>query len=231
MREIMRGMRMLARFEVSGFKSLRDVAVDFGPFTCIAGPNGVGKSNLFDATRLLSAFSSASFSEAFSEIRAGDGQRGTVRSMLPSRCCPARVICGWRRSSLFLRRREPHEIEISANDADGVAPHLGVVRESLAPLRIESLLDPMRPLCAGYVVEVRRRWPRGDSCPSSQAPYGPWTASTRSVRSPPPVRACPLVSINGSSATGRRPMTRSTGPWSSSSWAMSVLSGFQAKRL
>jgi len=103
----MRGMRMLTRFEVSGFKSLRDVAVDFGPFTCIAGPNGVGKSNLFDATRLLSAFSRASFSEAFSEIRAGDGQRGTVRSMLPSRCCPARVICGWRRSSLFLRRREP----------------------------------------------------------------------------------------------------------------------------
>ena len=68
---------MLTRFEVSGFKSLRDVAVDFGPFTCIAGPNGVGKSNLFDATRLLSAFSRASFSEAFSEIRAGDGQRGT----------------------------------------------------------------------------------------------------------------------------------------------------------
>jgi len=99
-----------------------------------------------------------------------------------------------RLNNAFLR----YEIEISANDADGVAPHLGVVRESLAPLRIESLLDPMRPLCAGYVVEVRRRWPRGDSCPSSQAPYGPWTASTRSVRSPPPARACPLVSISGS---------------------------------
>ena len=40
---------MLTRFEVSGFKNLRDVVVDFGPFTCIAGPNGVGKSNLFDA--------------------------------------------------------------------------------------------------------------------------------------------------------------------------------------
>ena len=40
---------MLTRFEVSVFKNLRDVVVDFGPFTCIAGPNGAGKSNLFDA--------------------------------------------------------------------------------------------------------------------------------------------------------------------------------------
>ena len=73
---------MLTRFEVSGFKNLRDVVVDFGPFTCIAGPNGVGKSNLFDAIQLLSALSRTSFSRAFGEIRAGGGQRGTVRSML-----------------------------------------------------------------------------------------------------------------------------------------------------
>ena len=76
---------MLTRFEVSGFKNLRDVVVDFGPFTCIAGPNGVGKSNLFDAIQLLSALSRTSFSRAFGEIRAGGGQRGTVRSMLSPR--------------------------------------------------------------------------------------------------------------------------------------------------
>ncbi|MCR2053564.1 hypothetical protein NSA19_12095 [Actinomyces bowdenii] len=46
---------MLTRFEVSGFKNLRDVAVDLGPFTCIAGPNGVGRSNLFDAIDFLGA--------------------------------------------------------------------------------------------------------------------------------------------------------------------------------
>ena len=76
---------MLTRFEVSGFKNLRDVVVDFGPFTCIAGPNGAGKSNLFDAIQLLSALSRTSFSRAFGEIRAGGGQRGTVRSMLSPR--------------------------------------------------------------------------------------------------------------------------------------------------
>ena len=78
---------MLTRFEVSGFKSLRDVAVDFGPFTCIAGPNGVGKSNLFDATRLLSAFSRASFSEA--SVRS---VRVTVSAGLSAPCFPRGAV-------------------------------------------------------------------------------------------------------------------------------------------
>lgn len=42
---------MLTRLEVDGFKNLVGVEVDFGPLTCIAGPNSVGKSNLFDASR------------------------------------------------------------------------------------------------------------------------------------------------------------------------------------
>jgi predicted ATPase len=44
---------MLTRLKVSGFKNLVDVDVRFGPFTCVAGANGVGKSNLFDAIRFL----------------------------------------------------------------------------------------------------------------------------------------------------------------------------------
>ena len=168
---------MLTRFEVSGFKNLRDVVVDFGPFTCIAGPNGVGKSNLFDAIQLLSALSRASFSRAFGEIRAGGGQRGTVRSMLSPRVLageenlrlaaelivpgtteiahrsPFMTTGAVRRNvrlhNTFLR----YEIELSVDDSDGVAPRLGLVRESLAPLRIESLPEPMRAVCADYVVE------------------------------------------------------------------------------
>lgn len=48
---------MLTRLTVNGFKNLIGVDVRFGPFTCIAGANGVGKSNLFDAIRFLSALS------------------------------------------------------------------------------------------------------------------------------------------------------------------------------
>ncbi|QQM67921.1 AAA family ATPase [Actinomyces weissii] len=60
---------MLTRFEVSGFKNLKDVVVELGPFTCIAGQNAVGKSNLFDAIALLSALSRHTFVEACSQVR------------------------------------------------------------------------------------------------------------------------------------------------------------------
>lgn len=167
---------MLTRFEVSGFKNLRDVVVDFGPFTCIAGPNGVGKSNLFDAIQLLSALSRTSFSRAFGEIRAGGGQRGTVRSMLSPRVLAGEenlrlaaelIVPGtteivhrspFMTTGAVRRNVRPHntflryEIELSVDDSDGVAPRLGIVRESLAPLRMESLPEPIRVVCADYVV-------------------------------------------------------------------------------
>ncbi|CAM3180830.1 AAA family ATPase [Actinomyces slackii] len=73
---------MLTRFEVSGFKNLRDVVVDFGPFTCIAGQNGVGKSNLFDAIQFLSHLASGTFREAIASVRPASGQRATQESVL-----------------------------------------------------------------------------------------------------------------------------------------------------
>jgi hypothetical protein len=65
---------MLTRLKVSGFKNLLDVDVRFGPFTCIAGVNGVGKSNLFDAIQFLSALADRSPDEAAQSIR-GEGRR------------------------------------------------------------------------------------------------------------------------------------------------------------
>src|SRR3954463_11407733 len=72
---------MLTRLKVSGFKNLVDVDVSFGPFTCIAGPNGVGKSNLFDAIRFLSALADQSFMEAARSVRDERGRTGDVRSL------------------------------------------------------------------------------------------------------------------------------------------------------
>jgi predicted ATPase len=64
---------MLTRLKVSGFKNLVDVDVRFGAFTCIAGVNGVGKSNLFDAIRFLSALAQYPLTEAALKIRDGSG--------------------------------------------------------------------------------------------------------------------------------------------------------------
>ena len=60
---------MLTRLEASGFKNLVDFHLDFGPYTCIAGPNGVGKSNVFDAIRFLSLLTEHTINDAARSIR------------------------------------------------------------------------------------------------------------------------------------------------------------------
>lgn len=63
---------MLTRLIVKGFKNLVEADISFGPFTCIAGPNGVGKSNLFDAISFLSNLADKYFVEAARSVRGGD---------------------------------------------------------------------------------------------------------------------------------------------------------------
>lgn len=72
---------MLTRLRVRGFKSLEDVEVRFGPFTCIAGVNGVGKSNLFDAILFLKNLSNMSIIEAANSIRNSGKQRTSISSL------------------------------------------------------------------------------------------------------------------------------------------------------
>jgi predicted ATPase len=72
---------MLTRLKVSGFKNLVDVDVRFGAFTCVAGANGVGKSNLFDAIRFLSALADRPLVDAALSVRDEGGRGADVRSL------------------------------------------------------------------------------------------------------------------------------------------------------
>jgi predicted ATPase len=67
---------VLTRLEADGFKNLLGFTVDLGPYTCIAGPNAVGKSNIFDAIEFLSLLADHPFMEAAQRLRA-HGTRGT----------------------------------------------------------------------------------------------------------------------------------------------------------
>ena len=60
---------MLTRLEANGFKNLVDFTLELGPYTCIAGPNGVGKSNIFDAIRFLSLLTEHTMNDAARCIR------------------------------------------------------------------------------------------------------------------------------------------------------------------
>src|SRR5215212_9526542 len=72
---------MLTRLKVSGFKNLMDVDIRFGPFTCVAGANGVGKSNLFDAIMFLSALADRPLIDAALSVRDEGGRTADVRSL------------------------------------------------------------------------------------------------------------------------------------------------------
>ncbi len=72
---------MLTRLKVTGFKNLVGVDVRFGPFTCIAGANGVGKSNLFDAITFLSVAADRQLVDAARSVRDETGRASDIRSL------------------------------------------------------------------------------------------------------------------------------------------------------
>ena len=72
---------MLTRLKVSGFKNLIDVDVPLGPFTCVAGANGTGKSNLFDAIQFLSALADHTLIDAARSVRSEEGRTGDVHTL------------------------------------------------------------------------------------------------------------------------------------------------------
>ena len=72
---------MLTRLKVTGFKNLVNVDVRFGPFTCIAGVNGVGKSNLFDAIMFMSALADKPLLDAAKSVRDEDGRMSDIQSL------------------------------------------------------------------------------------------------------------------------------------------------------
>ncbi|MBU4126919.1 MAG: AAA family ATPase [Proteobacteria bacterium] len=72
---------MLTRLKISGFKNLVDVDVHFGPFNCITGVNGSGKSNLFDAIKFLSALSGSTLIDAAVSVCREGEKTPDIRSL------------------------------------------------------------------------------------------------------------------------------------------------------
>lgn len=142
---------MLTRFEVSGFKNLEDVSVDLGTFTCIAGPNSVGKSNLFDAIEFLSLLSTHSFLEACTLIRPTPQQRSEISSLFSERVLQghqnlrlaAEMILPSQVSDDFGQQVEPkrtfvrYEVEIAVIKGESTSTNLRLrlAHERLSPLQ------------------------------------------------------------------------------------------------
>lgn len=60
---------MLTRLEIDGFKTFEMLDISLSPFTVVLGSNAAGKSNLFDAIRLLSNLATKDVAEALKDMR------------------------------------------------------------------------------------------------------------------------------------------------------------------
>ncbi|WP_162678617.1 ATP-binding protein [Actinomyces sp. 565] len=142
---------------MTGFKNLVGVAVDFGPFTCITGPNAVGKSNLLNALEFLSLLSCNSFHDACAQVRPTAQQQFDASALLAAEVLAGRghltlaaeMILPPRAEDEFGQAVVPscgyvrYEVKIAVH-RDASVP--GGLRLRLAGERLRPLNDSTRPL-------------------------------------------------------------------------------------
>lgn len=135
---------MITRIEVDGFKSLRSFAVDLEPLTAIVGPNGVGKSNLFDALQLLSGLARGNVTTAFGEGRGSS--RDQFSRVLGDDACERMslavelLLASPSEPQTRLQSRVRYEIEIERATKPSGVEVLSILREKLLPItRVEDI--------------------------------------------------------------------------------------------
>ena len=202
---------MLTRLAVSGFKNLVDVDVSFGPFTCIAGANGVGKSNLFDAIGFLSGLADRPLLDAALSVRDEGRGAADVRS-------------------IFHRVGDTHDREMSLH-VEFIIPQEGVddlgqqvsaaitflEYELVLGSRYDEIVSPGGPLEIRR--EILRHIPLGQAHARLRFPHAarkwrktavtgrrsaPYFISTESARSGAVIR----VHSDSGSLSGGRPLSR-----------------------
>lgn len=70
---------MITRIELDGFKTFQDFSLDLAPLQVIVGANGAGKSNLFDALRLLGWLARSDLNSAYQAVRGQVGELFTIQ--------------------------------------------------------------------------------------------------------------------------------------------------------
>lgn len=141
---------MITRIEISGFKSFWGFSLDFAPFTVVAGTNASGKSNLFDAMRLLSNLATTDLRTAFTQKMGrgemhelfscyADGRSATRMTFAVEMLVPRTVSDAWGQKDELKTPRMRYELEIERYTDNHGIEQLKVVHEKLE--RIASTND------------------------------------------------------------------------------------------
>jgi predicted ATPase len=136
---------VITQVELDGFKTFQEFKLVLAPFQVIIGANGAGKSNLFDALRLLSRLAETDVVTAFQDPQ-GRGTPNEVFTLLPNgqpvermRLAVEMLVEPRVRDSLgqevdLIHMRLRYELEIARSMDELGLPTLSVTHESLAPI-------------------------------------------------------------------------------------------------
>ncbi|WP_303324922.1 hypothetical protein [Actinomyces radicidentis] len=144
---------MLTRLEADGFKNLINFSVDLGPYTCIAGINAVGKSNVFDLIQFLSRLADLPFMEATQAIRSetsggvdpkslfwADGNGATTMTVAAEMIVAPDVVDDFGRAAKATTTFLRYELELEYVDpmstSMGMAGNILLKRESLNHINV-----------------------------------------------------------------------------------------------
>jgi len=167
---------MLTRIEIDGFKTFENFKLDLRPFTVIVGPNASGKSNLFDAIKLLSAVADTDIHTAMQGLRGEPEEffRRTSRGSSDKITFAVEVFLDGEGADDFGRtykvpaQRIRYELVLSINDGNNGSPRGVFVRNEFcrAISRKEDSANYLRsrkPSYGNYSTPFIRKDDAGDS--------------------------------------------------------------------
>jgi predicted ATPase len=140
---VVQSTTMITRIEVDGFKTFRRFALDLEPFQIIAGPNSAGKSNLFDALKLLAYLAEGSLADALARgrgriddqfARLRDGAAKTI-ALAVELLLPMGVSNGESQDNSLSHTRIRYEVVIERRQLDTGGEELSVLGELLRPIQ------------------------------------------------------------------------------------------------
>lgn len=135
---------MITSIEINGFKTFHHFKVELSPFVVIAGTNGSGKSNLFDALRLLSRMAETDLKTAFNEQRGdanelftiySDGTTANKMSFAVEILVDKKVKDKWGGEETLKYTRLRYELEIERRKDNRNLERLYVTREDLSTIK------------------------------------------------------------------------------------------------
>jgi predicted ATPase len=173
---------MITRIKINGFKSLVNTELYFGPFTCIAGANAIGKSNFFDALIFLSNLADKTILDAAKSVRSENQKHTNIRDIFfrsgsdyfsqmsfeIDMLVPQTGIDDLGQTAEATITRLKYILDLKLNDENGDKEPIEIIKEELRPI---TLGDTKKYILFDYEKEWIESVLRGKGKRSTTIPF------------------------------------------------------------